>query len=173
MLRPCLPKDSDTLIVQLDDLRAATVNPIKSFVSCVTETSTAKYQAFVAISDGAYYEAREIRRRLISGTQADTGATGAFRVAVSFNAKAKHRLSSKAVASAAGLCAACRATLRHSRTPRLRTTASWMAVALRLICFSPGRACSTGGRRSSVRRSLTFCSDTTRKRGSIASILLS
>ncbi len=91
ILRPCLPKDSNTLIIQLDDLTAETVNKIKAFVFCATETSPAKYQAFVAISDGAYYDAREIRRRLIAGTQADTGATGAFRVAGSFNTKAKHK----------------------------------------------------------------------------------
>ncbi len=91
ILRPCLPKDSETLIVQLDDLTAATVNHIRSFVFCVTETSPNRYQAFVANSDGAYYDAREIRQRLIAGTQADTGATGAFRVAGSFNAKEKHR----------------------------------------------------------------------------------
>jgi hypothetical protein len=91
ILSPGPPEDGNTLIVQLDDLPAATVRQIRSFVFCETETSSENYQVFIAISDGNHYDTKEIRRRLIAVTKADSGASGAFRIAGSFNAKEKHR----------------------------------------------------------------------------------
>jgi hypothetical protein len=80
------------VLVQLDDLNAETVARLSDFAVCVIETSPEKLQAFVAVSDVADEKEREVlRARLIAATGADKGATGAARLAGSFNAKEKYR----------------------------------------------------------------------------------
>lgn len=91
ILRPCLCESDQSLTVQLDDLNEATLKRIAAYAFCATETSPSRFQAFVAISDGQSYDMRDVRRRLIHAVGADMGATGAFRIAGSFNTKEVHR----------------------------------------------------------------------------------
>ncbi len=79
-------------LVQLDDLNAETVARLSDFAVCALETSPNNYQAFVAVSGVADEKEREsVRARLIAAAAADKGATGAARLAGSFNAKEKYR----------------------------------------------------------------------------------
>jgi hypothetical protein len=89
-IRPHLPRSSRTALVQLDDLTEATVERVSSFACCATETSPNNFQAFVAVADGAVDYDR-LRQGLIAATGADRGATGATRLAGTFNAKPIHK----------------------------------------------------------------------------------
>jgi hypothetical protein len=91
IVKPHLPKDTSThALVQLDDLTAEVVARVQQFAFCVTETSPGSFQAFVAVWLGAT-DYKQTKQGMIVATGADKGATGALRLAGSFNTKQKHR----------------------------------------------------------------------------------
>lgn len=80
------PLPAQALLIQLDDLDAATVERVKPAAFLVICTSPGRYQAWVAVSDADAGFARRLRQ----GAGADPTASGATRISGSVNFKAKH-----------------------------------------------------------------------------------
>jgi hypothetical protein len=85
IIHPC--RTSPAMIIQLDDLPEETVSSISPHAFLVTRTSPGSYQVWVAVVDA---NAGELARRLKRGTQADTNANGAGKIAGSRNWKPRH-----------------------------------------------------------------------------------
>jgi hypothetical protein len=78
-------------LIQLDDLSSAALERIEPFAFLALETSPDNFQAWVSVS--VENEARTaLRRRLIAGLGADSGASGAMRWPGSLNCKPSRRL---------------------------------------------------------------------------------
>jgi hypothetical protein len=89
-------------LLQLDDLSTAALERIKPFSFLALETSPDNYQAWVCVSVEGEGRAA-LRRRLIAGLGADSGASGAMRWAGSLNFKPSRRLVDGSF-PAVGLC---------------------------------------------------------------------
>jgi hypothetical protein len=85
IIRPKSNK-SNIRYVQLDDLNNARLEKVESFSVLTIETSPANHQAWLAIENAS----DEIVRRLKKGIGADVSASGATRIAGSFNFKKKY-----------------------------------------------------------------------------------
>jgi hypothetical protein len=77
-------------LVQLDDLDSAALDRLKDIAFLTLQTSPGNHQAWVAVSNTASTDARELGRRLRKGTGADLSASGATRVAGTVNYKRKY-----------------------------------------------------------------------------------
>jgi hypothetical protein len=84
IVRPHSPQAD---LIQLDDLKPADLDRVKSAAFLVIETSQGNFQAWVA---AAGKPDKELARRLRKGTGADPSASGATRVAGSANYKQKY-----------------------------------------------------------------------------------
>jgi hypothetical protein len=73
--------------IQLDDLQALSLDRVAPAVFLILETSPGNFQAWLAIPDA---EDKDFTRRVRKGTGADPTASGATRVAGSFNFKDKY-----------------------------------------------------------------------------------
>jgi hypothetical protein len=73
-------------LIQLDDLSASQLDRVRRFSFLVLETSPEHFQAWVAVSDAS----PETIRRVKKATGADLNASGATRLAGSYNFKAKY-----------------------------------------------------------------------------------
>lgn len=86
------PRSKTALLVQIDDRDEATAAKLEPFM--VLTTSPGNGQIWIAVADGPpetdIQVAKEFRRRVRKATGADTSATGATRVAGSFNFKTKY-----------------------------------------------------------------------------------
>ncbi len=86
------PHSRETVLVQLDDLTPENAALVEPYSCCVIETSANSFQAFVALNGlRDKNETDVVRRSLIKFSHADSGATGAARLAGSLNVKEKHR----------------------------------------------------------------------------------
>src|ERR1700722_18897820 len=81
------PDGPGVAFVQLDDLKAEKLPPLAPAVFLALETSPGNFQAWVAMPEA---EDKDFARRLRKGTGADPTASGATRVAGSFNFKDKY-----------------------------------------------------------------------------------
>lgn len=77
----------DAKLIQLDDLDRATAAKVAPHSFLTFETSPGNFQAWVSLSDQA---APDLANRLKRGTGADRSASGAARIAGSFNFKSKY-----------------------------------------------------------------------------------
>lgn len=82
------PHAARAVLIQLDDLDSAAMERVKPAAFLGLETSPGNYQAWVAV--GADEADKDIARRLRKGAGADDTASGATRVAGSFNFKDKY-----------------------------------------------------------------------------------
>jgi hypothetical protein len=88
---PVYNEGDDIGILQLDDLNLETFNKLKNIAFCGIETSPGNYQLFLAVCElGSEQTFSSIRRRLIAGVGADSGASGSARLAGSLNVKYSH-----------------------------------------------------------------------------------
>ena len=81
------PRGEGVAFIQLDDLKAEQITAVAPAVFLALETSPGNFQAWVALSAT---EDKDFARRLRKGTGADPTASGATRVAGSFNFKDKY-----------------------------------------------------------------------------------
>jgi hypothetical protein len=81
------PHGQGVTFIQLDDLKADQIPRIAPAVFLITETSPANFQAWVALEEA---ENKDFARRLKKGAGADPSASGAGRIAGSFNFKDKY-----------------------------------------------------------------------------------
>lgn len=81
------PRAPGVTFIQLDDLKADRLPPLAPAVFLILETSPGNFQAWVALAE---VEDKDFARRLRKGTSADPTASGATRVAGSFNFKDKY-----------------------------------------------------------------------------------
>ena len=86
IIRPRLPKEFGAVCIQLDDIDAAKASKITPAAFLVIETSPASFQAWVAVKDAPLGTTARLRR----GIGADLNASGATRIAGSFNFKPKY-----------------------------------------------------------------------------------
>jgi hypothetical protein len=84
IIRPRFGRDNR--LVQLDDLDATKANKILPYSFLAIETSLRNYQVWLAFQD----RDADFARRLKKGVGADTGASGAVKIAGSVNIKAKY-----------------------------------------------------------------------------------
>jgi hypothetical protein len=82
------PHSGASAIIQLDDLKADTLAPVRDVSFLTLQTSPGNYQAWVAVS--GLTDPKEFARRLRKGTQGDISASGATRVAGTLNYKRKY-----------------------------------------------------------------------------------
>jgi len=80
------PQGATAELVQLDDLRGAVVERVRTAAFLILTTSPGNHQAWVAVRDGLPDFARRLRR----GSGADPSASGATRVAGSINFKRQY-----------------------------------------------------------------------------------
>ena len=80
------PKGATAALIQLDDLSRTVLERVRSAAFLTLSTSCGNYQAWVAVRDGDPDFARRLRR----GSGADPNASGATRLAGSFNFKRKY-----------------------------------------------------------------------------------
>ncbi|MEK6409610.1 MAG: DNA-primase RepB domain-containing protein [Acidobacteriota bacterium] len=73
-------------LIQLDDLSASQLDRVRTFSFLVLETSPENFQAWVAVTDAT----RETIRRVKKAAGADLNASGATRLAGSYNFKTKY-----------------------------------------------------------------------------------
>jgi hypothetical protein len=81
------PHGDGVTFIQLDDLKADQLPRIAPAVFLITETSPANFQAWAALTQA---EDKDFARRLKKGVGADPSASGAGRIAGSFNFKDKY-----------------------------------------------------------------------------------
>jgi hypothetical protein len=81
------PHGQGVTFIQLDDLKADQIPRIAPAVFLITETSPANFQAWVALAEA---ENKDFARRLKKAVGADPSASGAGRIAGSFNFKDKY-----------------------------------------------------------------------------------
>jgi hypothetical protein len=82
------PRSGSSIIIQLDDLNAVALAPLRDVAFLTLQTSPGNYQAWVAIS--GLTDPKDFARRLRKGAQADISASGATRVAGTLNYKRKY-----------------------------------------------------------------------------------
>jgi hypothetical protein len=82
------PHSKTSTIIQLDDLKTATLAPLRGVSFLMLQTSPGNYQAWVAVSE--LTGPKDFARRLRKGAQADISASGATRVAGTLNYKRKY-----------------------------------------------------------------------------------
>ena len=82
------PRSGNSAIIQLDDLKADTLVPLREVAFLTLQTSPGNYQAWVAVS--GISDPKDFARRLRKGAQADISASGATRVAGTLNYKRKY-----------------------------------------------------------------------------------
>jgi hypothetical protein len=82
------PYSERATIIQLDDLKADTLAPVRDVSFLILQTSTGNFQAWVAVS--GLTDPKDFARRLRKGTHADISASGAPRVAGTLNYKHKY-----------------------------------------------------------------------------------
>jgi hypothetical protein len=102
------PISDGVTFIQLDDLKAEQLPRVLPAVFLITETSPANYQAWAALAQA---EDKDFARRLKKGVGADPSASGAGRIAGSFNFKDKYAPAFPRVAI-------------HAASPGLRTSHS-------------------------------------------------
>ena len=83
------PHSKASTIIQLDDLKADTLAPVRGVSFLMLQTSPGNYQAWVAVS--GLTDPKDFARRLRKGAQADISASGATRVAGTINYKGKYQ----------------------------------------------------------------------------------
>lgn len=88
ILRPHRPPA--VLLVQLDDLAAPAIERLRPAAFLILETSPGNFQAWVAVDNPAQATDADFARRLRKGAGADPTASGATRVAGTFNFKRKY-----------------------------------------------------------------------------------
>jgi hypothetical protein len=135
------PHGAGVTFIQLDDLKALSLDRIAAAVFLILETSPGNFQAWLALP-GA--EDKDFSRRLRKGTGADPTASGATRVAGSLNFKHKYAPDFPRVA------------IHQANPGRMTSTAELeqlglvaepeMAQPLR-ISPAPSRAVASGGRK--------------------------
>lgn len=81
------PNSARTVFIQLDDLDEAALERVKPASFLGLKTSTGNYQAWIAMAE---FPDSDFARRLRKGAGADPAASGATRVAGSWNFKAKY-----------------------------------------------------------------------------------
>jgi hypothetical protein len=82
------PHSETSTIIQLDDLKADTLAPLRDVSFLTLQTSPGNYQAWVAVS--GLDSPKDFARRLRKGAHADISASGATRVAGTLNYKRKY-----------------------------------------------------------------------------------
>lgn len=82
------PHSKTSTIIQLDDLKAGTLAPLRDVAFLMLQTSPGNYQAWVAVTGLA--DPKDFAHRLRKGAQADISASGATRVAGTLNYKRKY-----------------------------------------------------------------------------------
>jgi RepB DNA-primase N-terminal domain len=155
-------------LIQLDDLSASQLDRVRAFSFLVLETSPENFQAWVAVTDAS----PETIRRVKKAAGADLNASGATRLAGSYNFKSKYapnyprvRLHSIAPLHAvtvgdldrAGLIAPEEHTPRaprHAPTVRRRRLLAWPSYA-RCLADAPGARNHEGKDRSAA--DFNFC----------------
>jgi hypothetical protein len=90
------PHSETSTIIQLDDLKADTLAPLRDVSFLTLQTSPGNYQAWVAVS--GLDSPKDFARRLRNGAHADLTASGATRVAGTLNFKRKYERDFPAVA---------------------------------------------------------------------------
>jgi hypothetical protein len=73
-------------LIQLDDLSASQLDRVRAFSFLILETSPENFQAWVAVSDGS----PDTTRRIKKAAGAELNASGATRLAGSYNFKSKY-----------------------------------------------------------------------------------
>lgn len=84
IVRPIAPRTLS--LIQLDDLSASQLDRVRGFSFLVLETSPENFQAWVAVTDAS----PETIRRVKKAAGADLNASGATRLAGSYNFKSKY-----------------------------------------------------------------------------------
>ena len=84
IVRPIAPRGLS--LIQLDDLTSSQVDRLRAMSFLVLETSTANFQAWLAVKDAG----ADTPRRVKKAAGADPNASGATRLAGSYNFKAKY-----------------------------------------------------------------------------------
>ena len=84
IVRPIAPRTLS--LIQLDDLSASQLDRVRRFSFLVLETSPENFQAWVAVTDAS----TETIRRVKKAAGADLNASGATRLAGSYNFKSKY-----------------------------------------------------------------------------------
>lgn len=82
------PHSETAALIQLDDLNNETLAPLRDVSFLTLQTSPGNYQSWVAVS--GLTDAKDFARRLRKGAHADLTASGATRVAGTFNFKRKY-----------------------------------------------------------------------------------
>jgi hypothetical protein len=82
------PRGPGTQFIQLDDLDASATEKTEGSAFLTLETSPGNFQAWIALPESESNE--DFTRRLRKGTGADPTASGATRIAGSYNFKPKH-----------------------------------------------------------------------------------
>jgi hypothetical protein len=138
------PHGPQTDLIQLDDLKPADLDRVKSAAFLVIETSPGNFQVWVA---AACKPDKELARRLRKGVGADPSASGATRVAGSANYKQKYAPNFPVVA------------IRAAQTGRTVTPDELQALGLLAPADPPRLAVqsSTKSRRSLKWPSYTRC----------------
>lgn len=92
IVRPILPLDSKLQFLQLDDLnKQVALSENLVLLSLLTlKTSKDNYQSWIAVKDISQEDKKLIRGQLIEELKADSGATGAVRLAGSYNFKPEY-----------------------------------------------------------------------------------
>ncbi len=164
------PRGPGTQFIQLDDLGASGIEQIETAAFLTLETSPGNFQAWIALPESEGSE--DFTRRLRKGTGADPTASGATRIAGSYNFKAKHapdfpqvristsnpgHITTRAQLEAAGLVAAPEPAAAP-RTPAPRRSGSrrpgWPSYA-KCVAGAPLNRDQTGPDIS--RADFTFC----------------
>ena len=83
------PHSETSTIIQLDDLKADTLAPLREVAFLTLQTSPGNYQAWIAVS--RLDDPKDFARRLRKGAHADISASGATRVAGTVNYKRKYQ----------------------------------------------------------------------------------
>lgn len=82
------PTSHSTTLIQLDDLKADTLMPLRDVSFLILQTSPGNYQAWVSVS--GLTDPKDFARWLRKGAHADLTASGATRVAGTVNYKRKY-----------------------------------------------------------------------------------
>jgi hypothetical protein len=85
------PHSKSVAFIQLDDISEAIASQLTPHSCCVLETSEGNYQAFVAVVRLDRTAKETVRNALIDTTSADRGASGAVRLAGTYNFKQQRR----------------------------------------------------------------------------------
>jgi hypothetical protein len=85
------PHSRDISFIQLDDIQEEALEALTPHSCCSIQTSEGSYQAFIAVSGLDKKSREKIRQQLVEIAKADAGASGAARLAGSFNVKERHR----------------------------------------------------------------------------------